>query len=135
MGIVVTLFMLLALLLVSPIPVVNLKKCMHIKGLVPFIGFGLLCMGLWNALWFGIRHWHLFWGQAALVSGLCMVVLAVFIIDKHNLIKEGALSVLFKRISVLLQPVYIVFLLGLLVSFFLYFVTLVQLNLGYPIVS
>lgn len=135
MGIVVTLFMLLALLLVSPIPVVNLKKCMHIKGLVSFIGFGLLCMGLWNALWFGIRHWHLFWGQAALVSGLCMVVLAVFIIHKHNLIKEGALSVLFKRISVLLQPVYIVFLLGLLVSFFLYFVTLIQLNLGYPIVS
>lgn len=135
MGIVVTIFMLLGLLLVSPVPVISLKKYIHVKELMNFIGFGLLCAGLWNFGWFGFRHFHSFWGQAAVVSGLCMMVIAVFIIDKYGLINGGAVSVLFSRICLLLKPFYAAFFLGLLLSFCLYFVTLVQLNLGYSIIQ
>jgi len=135
MGIVVTFFMLLALLLESPIPALNLNRCHHVKRFISFIGFGLMMAGVWNLGWFGFRHMTAFWGQAAIVSGLCMIVIAVSIIDKHALIEGGSLAVFFNRKSLLLQPFYDLFLSGLFLSFLLYFVTLVRLNLDYSIIQ
>lgn len=127
MGIVVTVFMLLGLLLVSPLPVLNLKKYKGNVSFVRFVGFGLLLMGLWNLLWFGLRHLQLFWGQAAVVSGLFMIVVAILILGEQSF-QNNKIYIKFKVLSVF-------FIVGLFLSFLLYAVTLIQLNLGYGIIS
>ncbi|MFT6386906.1 MAG: hypothetical protein ACJAUP_000275 [Cellvibrionaceae bacterium] len=141
MGIVVTVFMLLGLLMVSPIKLLNLKQYEHKVSVIDFVGFSLLFAGLWNVLWFGLNHITLFWGLAAMISGVFMILVAIFILgackqsrDSSNRLKSGVLKIATK-LAQNLQPIYYVAVLGLLLSFLLYALTLVRLNLGYSIIA
>lgn len=131
MGIVVTVFMLLALLLLSPWPAQLVAWRRAGAAACRTLAFGVLTAGLWNALWHGLRHLGDFWGIAALVSGLLMVAAAVLSLrsgaadaphplagDQHGL----------KSLTAVLMG-------ALAACFLLYAVTLVRLNLGYAIVG
>ena len=94
-------------------------------------GILLLLMGLWNALWYGLRHITEFWGVVALISGILMVVVAVLILARSGatwLAWSGSLA---QRLAVLAKPA----IWGLAAFFLLYAVTLIQLNLGMPILG
>ncbi len=44
------------------------------------VGWVLLAAGLWNALWYGLQHLTEFWGLAALVSGVVMIITAAYLL-------------------------------------------------------
>ena len=133
MGIVVTIFMLLGLLMVSPFSKVSLGDKRHNTQVANVIGNGLLLAGLWNALWHGVRHIEYFWGVAALVSGVFMVLVAVMIIVKYGSSSLSSHAVLVS-IEQKISPLSLLWIVGLFGSFCLYAVTLVQLNLGLAII-
>ena len=56
MGIVVTIFMLLGLLGILPFSTLNCRGWKSNTQYIYFITVGVLVAGLWNALWFGLRH-------------------------------------------------------------------------------
>ena len=49
------------------------------------VGSILLLAGLWNSLWHGLRHLGEFWGIAALVSGLVMILTALYLLIPDRL--------------------------------------------------
>ncbi len=46
------------------------------------IGYLVFTAGLWNVFWYAVQHLTEFWGQAALVSGILMIVTAFYIINE-----------------------------------------------------
>ncbi|MGS2717291.1 hypothetical protein ACVBE9_03910 [Eionea flava] len=93
----------------------------------------LLLAGLWNSLWFGLRHLEQFWGIAALVSGIVMVMMSVLIAgDAVN--KTARYYSYIQLVYRYIKPIAAVVNVVLLCSFILYAVTLVQLNLGMEII-
>ena len=83
----------------------------------------LLLGGFWNALWYGLRHLGQFWGVAGLVTGFVMIATALYLwLNKSS--KDSNTRTDYK----------IVVTSALAASFLLYFITLVQLNLGYEII-
>ncbi|MBJ7537916.1 hypothetical protein [Marinomonas transparens] len=68
MGIVVTVFMILILLLSVPNPL--LQRLQKYQGEIALWAF---LAGLWNVAWYGLQHMGEFWGNAALISGLLML--------------------------------------------------------------
>lgn len=114
MGIVVTLIMLTGLW--SAVSRRSLQRqSLYLVAALLMIG------GLWNAAWYGLQHTDEFWGQAALVSGVFMMVWSVILLLEN----------LSKRVPKLIS---IFVLLGLSVSFLLYAISLIQLNLGMDII-
>ena len=80
MGIVMTVFMALAIVMAWPwSPALAASRQRH-ASLVRTAAGGIMLAGIWNALWHGLRHPDQFWGQAALVSGLLMVVAAILML-------------------------------------------------------
>ena len=133
MGIVVTVFMLLGLLMVSPLTRLSLGSTRQDNRLANFIGVGLLLAGLWSFCWHGLRFLNEFWGLAALVSGMFMIMVAVIILNRYantTLVNHSIMTSVYK----LINPLAFVWIVGLLLSFVLYAVTLVRLNLGLPII-
>ena len=55
-------------------PLNKLPRFLHIS-----VAVIVLLAGLWNVLWYASQHLGEFWGNAALVSGLLMIVTANFI--------------------------------------------------------
>ncbi len=49
------------------------------------VGWLVLAAGLWNVLWYGLRHFTEFWGYTALVSGVLMIITASYILDDTKL--------------------------------------------------
>lgn len=84
MGIVVAVFMLLGVLMASPWVPTRLRVIRPKPNVVDTLATGLLLAGLWNSLWYGLRHMANFWGQAALVSGLLMVAVAMLLLTRHG---------------------------------------------------
>ena len=112
MGIVVTLGMCFGLFIL----VNHLKP--NSNQLNPFLaGFVLLC-GIWNAFWYGTQNIGQFWGQVALGSGLLMII-----------------SVVIVFLNIRSRPVIYLVAVLLFGFFMLYSVTIVQLNLGLPIIG
>ncbi|WP_372656810.1 hypothetical protein [Hydrogenophaga sp.] len=134
MGIVVAIFMLLAWLALSPWTPAALARLLRHPQLRSGMGIGVLVAGLWNVLWHGLRHLSQFWGQAALVSGLFMVLAAVLMLARPGA-DTGARPALATRLEPTIRPARPLVLLGLLACFLLYAVTLIRLNLGYPILG
>jgi len=83
MGIVVTVFMILILLLSVPNP---LRAGLQ-KNQVIFASLALLA-GLWNVLWYGSQHLGEFWGNAAFVSGLLMTFTSLLLIKTWPLVEK-----------------------------------------------
>jgi hypothetical protein len=133
MGIVVTVFMVLGLLHQSPISFLSFGRSAKNASLTNFIGCGLLLMGCWNIFWFGLRHLSVFWGQAALVSGVFMVMTALLILlSPHS---RWASNSFLKKLLYYIKPMLPLWLLGLLACAILYALTLIRLNLGLTIIA
>jgi len=129
MGIVVTIAMLWGIFALVPFTR-SLFKARHMI----FIGRFLLIAGLWNALWFGLRHLDIFWGQAALISGFAMLLSAVLIISDYEdplLAANPLLKALYRPLKAIV-PVIIALLVA---SAGLYLITLIRLNLGLSIIQ
>ncbi len=128
MGIVVCISMLLGLLMFTPKAWLGHKTLTKWQSI---IAVQLLLFGVWNAAWYGAQHMGSFWGEAALVSGLTMIlsgiVLAVESGDEKNKFTNS--------IYQLIKPVRLIVIVMLFVSFALYAITLIQLNLGIPIIQ
>ena len=133
MGIVVTIFMFLGLLMVSPLTWLSLGAKRQNKAIANFIGFGLLLAGIWNAFWHGLRFLQDFWGLAALASGVFMIVIAIIILNCYAS-SQVANHPVVTSIYKVIKPLCYVWLVGLLASFLLYSITLIRLNLGLPII-
>ena len=133
MGIVVTIFMLLGLLQLPPLVNLSSNKFTKIRINTIWLGYGLLLLGAWNALWHGLRNLDNFWGLAGLASGLFMMLTAI-LIWSHSDSLSGTNSIIIS-LKKIFKPISIFIFLGLLVSFLLYSTTLIRLNLDLPILS
>ena len=134
MGIVVTVFMLLGLLLLSPVPYCRMdtQKCPSL--LVNSLVAGLLITGWWNVLGYGLSHWESFWGVAAIISGLMMVLVGVILLKRvssFQCARQRWVASIYQRIN----PLSSVWIAGLLLSFLLYSITLIRLNMGLAILE
>jgi hypothetical protein len=90
----------------------------------------LMLAGLWNILWYGARHLASFWGNAAGVSGAFMLLAALLILGE----KKPAPPKWLLASSNWIKPIRLLIIIGLALSFLLYAVTLIQLNLGFPFI-
>ena len=133
MGLVVTVSMLLGLLMASPFSRFSLGRQRYNKTLVSAIAAILFFMGLWNALWHGLQNLQHFWGIAALVSGIFMVLVAVQVMRQYgvNALSSNTIVV---TIYQTINPLSGLWITGLFLSFCLYAITLIQLNLGFAII-
>lgn len=93
----------------------------------------LLIFGLWNFAWYGLRHLGSFWGYAALATGIVMLLTGILLLVEIGNTKTQRMPILL-GVYKLLRPIRGVILIALLAGFLLYAVTLIQLNLGYPII-
>ncbi len=127
MGIIVTITMLLGLIILRPSP---WRASHSVRQDLRFVTFSATCLaifGAWNALWYGVRHLTEFWGLVSIVSGVTMMLAGMLVFTERSTPQQGGDSFLsmFRRGVI-----------GILaVSFLLYAVTLVQLNLGLPILG
>ena len=108
MGIVMAVVMLL-----GTIALINARWKNH------FVSAVILGGGLWNAFWYGLRHLGSFWGNTSIITGLLMVIAAAYLFGIIKLPKVAT------RIGAICLGA----------SFLLYSVTIIQLNLGYPIIN
>ncbi len=78
MGTIMAVCMLVAVLFATRLPVLNtLQKIpTWLKRVVAFIVFA---GGAWNFFWHSLQHLTEFWGMAAFVSGLLMMLTSVYI--------------------------------------------------------
>lgn len=122
MGIVVAVAMLLGLLMLLPLPA--LRPLQHSMYAAMIVSALLMACGLWNSL-YGLTHWQAFWGIAALVSGVVMILASFLTYSGKTHLPTWLAKVVLLKAAIIT---------ALLLCFGLYSVTLVQLNLGYPII-
>ncbi|MFT4629587.1 MAG: hypothetical protein ACI9WC_002044 [Arenicella sp.] len=97
-----------------------------IKSIAPVV---LVTAGAWNTLWYGLQNAASFWGKAGLITGLVMILSAVLLTTQLN--QNKIITFLYNILKPFRLPLFVT----LLASFLLYLVTLIQLNLGLPIIS
>jgi hypothetical protein len=97
-----------------------------VKSFAPVV---LATSGAWNTLWYGLQNTAIFWGKVGLITGLIMMLSAALLTTQLN--QNETITRLYK----ILKPFRIPLFVTLLASFLLYLVTLIQLNLGLPIMS
>jgi len=132
MGIVVTIVMLFGLVILRPTP---WRSSFTLEPNLVFLSVAVVSLsvcGLWNLLWFGLRNLGDFWGWAAIVSGLAMILSAQLIITQHIIAQH---SERFNMIGTKLVKIKGLIISVLALSFILYAVTIVQLNMGLPIIG
>lgn len=79
MGTIVTVCMIIGLLFATRLPVLNLVQKLPLL-VRQGIGGIVAAAGAWNFFWHALRHLSDFWGIAALVSGLLMMITGAYII-------------------------------------------------------
>ena len=124
MGIVVSIAILVALLMMCFTNIY--KKSKHKSGIVLAVVF-VIAVGLWNAVWYGVQNVPSFWGVSALLSGVFMLFAAqiIYLEMKKSSWVQHALYFDIKLVTSMVLGLY----------FLLYTVTIVQINLGMPIVQ
>jgi hypothetical protein len=119
MGIVVCIVMLLGLVVLRPTPWRAEVTSSQAPKFVLFTAVLLFTVGAWN-LTYGYLSIDGFWQLASVISGITMIVASILVmLERERATNVGRLRTL------------VIVLLAL--SFLLYAVTLIQLNLGYPI--
>lgn len=129
MGIVVAVLMGLGVLFAGHWPLAALRRWQQSPQWVGSVASGLMLGGVWNSAWHGLRHLNDFWGQAALVSGVLMMAVAVILVVERSTAGWGRFGAV-RAVYKLINPVSGVLVVGLLACFILYAVGLVRLNLG-----
>ena len=79
MGTVVTVCMLFSVVFANRYPAGALNKKTPLP-VLRTVGWVTGAAGLWNVLWYGLRHLTEFWGHMALGSGILMVFLAYLLV-------------------------------------------------------
>lgn len=79
MGTVVAVCMIITLVFVNRIPGLSLNRITP-PVILRIIGIVTGAAGLWNVLWYGLRHPTEFWGLMALGSGLLMTLLSALLV-------------------------------------------------------
>jgi hypothetical protein len=125
MGIVVCIVMLLGLSALQPSPWNKDKRAQHAPSFVLFTAVSLLGFGLWNAI-YGYLSINGFWMWASIVSGCAMVLASYYVFRERPSELNSVVNNHRVRKAVVA---------ALAISFLLYAVTLIQLNLGYPILG
>ena len=146
MGIVVCISMLLGLSVLQPTPWNRVKRSKHDPRFALFTAIALLILGAWNFI-YGYLNISGFWFWASMISGAAMVFASYFIfiertlnahtsglqadlsIDDNSDTKALDVDITGRSATSVRKAVVVV----LALSFLVYAVTLVQLNLGYPI--
>lgn len=126
MGIVVSVAMLLGLIIIS-IP--RLYYQVQTSWLLWAVLAFLVPAGLWNSAWYGLQYLSSFWGLAAFVSGI-LILLSGYIIYSKSFV-ETPYSVCFDTTKQLIRILVIV---GLSLCFLLYAITIIRINLGMSII-
>jgi len=128
MGIVVCISMLLGLSVLQPIPWNRSGRAQHEPLFVLFVAIVLCGLGLWNVL-YGIFNASGFWMWASLISGTAMMLGSFYIFSEQNagFDTDGDSEI---NTSGMRKAIVAI----LVLSFLVYAVTLVQLNLGYSII-
>ena len=119
MGIVVCLSMLIGIIVLQPTPWDRASRIAYNPKFMTFSALILAVFGSWNSI-YGFFYIGGFWRWASVLSGGVMLMSSIYILVER---KIDASSCYVRQIVVVL----------LAVSFLLYAVTIVQLNLGYPI--
>ena len=119
MGIVICLTILLTLSVLRPSPWNGRREDTSPIGFYSFVCIISVLFGTWNAF-YGLRHLFEFWGVAALISGVLLLCASL------TLVLERSRGVSIAHLPRLLLVI------GLTLSFMLYAITIVQLNLGLP---
>ena len=92
------------------------------------IGISLVVLlGVWNAAWYGIQNIASFWGVTALLSGVFMLLAGQFIyleVTQSSIVRHARYFDV-KLVTMMMLGLYLL----------LYVVTIVQINLGMPIIS
>lgn len=132
MGIVVALFMLVGLLMALPWVFPGLYILRPRSGVAVVLASGLLFAGLWNLLWYGLRHLSEFWGVAAFASGVVMSAVAVVLLIENGT-EAWSRHYLIARTYAVLKPVRLPMLIVLTACFAIYTTALVRLNFGLSI--
>lgn len=127
MGIVVTVVMLLGLTILRPTPWSDEGEQVMGVRMTRATFVLLLVLGLWNVFWHGINNMDDFWGWAALGSGIVMLLSARIIFLEHLSLRDG-----FGPVNTSFRTAVVGF---LSVFFLLYAVTIVQINMGLPILG
>lgn len=97
MGTIITVCMLVALLAAAPYSVINTLKPLPRWAALP-IGFCVFIAGAWNVFWYAAQHISEYWGVAALLSGVLLMITAGFIV---NLKRMPALLTRYRAIVLL----------------------------------
>lgn len=134
MGIVVCISMLLGLSVLQPTPWNSAKRANHHPRLVLVTAITLFALGTWN-FFYGYLNINGFWSMASMVSGSAMVFASYYVyrerpsapLPEKNTVSDDSQSD--KAQSGIRKAVVAV----LALSFLVYAITLVQLNLGYSI--
>jgi hypothetical protein len=79
MGTVVMVCMFVTILFANRIPGISLNRVSPLA-LLRVVGVITGAAGLWNVLWYGLRHIGEFWGHMALGSGVLMTLLSALLI-------------------------------------------------------
>ena len=119
MGIVVCIVMLMGLVVLRPTPWRTEVSSTQALGFVRLTAAALFFIGAWNVM-YGFLKIEGFWCYASMVTGIVMLVASVFVLV------ESRGTIKFSRFRTVVIT-------ALAASFLLYAVTLIQLNLGYPI--
>jgi uncharacterized membrane protein YiaA len=125
MGIVICIVMLLGLSVLQPSPWNSLKRTQHASKFILFTGTSLFGFGLWNVI-YGYLNIDGFWMLASIISGSAMIFASYYVFSERHDDSNSVVSVSSIRKAVVTL---------LAISFLLYAVTLIQLNLGYSILS
>jgi len=113
MGTIVTVCMLVGLLVATPYLLnKKLKPLPYAIGVM--IGSIVLLAGAWNTFWHGIQNLTTAWGQAALFSGVFMMLTGLYIMR-------------FDSLPPILQKIRVLVLLGLLIWFLVYAIKIASL--------
>jgi hypothetical protein len=123
--------MLLGLSILQPTPWNSAIRAKHASRFVVFTGTALLILGFWNLL-YGYLNMTGFWFWASIVSGIAMVLASYYVFTERDASvnsKDVDFDAKAANTSGFRKSVVAV----LALSFLMYAVTLIQLNLGYPI--
>jgi len=124
MGIVVSLAMLLALFMMCFGGACKKPKYLTFTK----IGIALVVMlGAWNAAWYGVQNISSFWGITSLLSGVFMLLAGqiLYLEVTQSSIVNHVRYLDFKLVTMMVLGLYLL----------LYVVTIIQINLGMPILN
>ncbi len=84
MGTIVTGCMIAGLILATELPVFKSVKKLPAR-FRKSVGFMVFLAGFWNVFWYAVQHIGEFWGIAALISGILLMLTSIYIVETNRI--------------------------------------------------